>query len=368
MDIIVARLMDGNSVYGYNIQLENGQFMHMTKEQTVEMAREGRLLNVKPAGKSYDSGITGINGFELKKLPSVSIKLPEFDVSTTFSSLVRHYEEFGILLSEKPNGIDREYMHNIMNKFVSVDYYNGSISLETVHANSDKLALMGIVQIQIRPAVIDALGVDQALKSTVYLANGDGHKLYDLLKKKDNTFTTTVLEEALSKSTVGYIIKNVSSGPLYTILGVINPNESRILREQEAVMVISSVTINGKIINARIAYDGESAALRKVVKTNTSLDGFRLSVDRHTGNEKLDKKDLTVDLAKLPIEERIKLISPEELHNFCLKALRPRMSEETYNSLFKPENVEARKKFQDRSVNKITAKGNKKGLMGMFKR
>ena len=70
---LVGRVGDSNSdstIAGYYVVDETtGQGKILNKQDTWKLARENKIANVKAVGRTPDKGLSGTNGFELKKLP-----------------------------------------------------------------------------------------------------------------------------------------------------------------------------------------------------------------------------------------------------------------------------------------------------------
>ena len=68
MKKVTNRIFRDGSVIGYNIMHEDGQVTQVTKEQLHLLAKNEIVYNVKAL---TNGGVSGINGFELKSLPSI---------------------------------------------------------------------------------------------------------------------------------------------------------------------------------------------------------------------------------------------------------------------------------------------------------
>lgn len=70
MLVVTARLFKDNQLVGY--RLSDGQKQQdFTKQQAWMYAKNKQILNVTATGTEVDPGISGTNGFELKKLPEI---------------------------------------------------------------------------------------------------------------------------------------------------------------------------------------------------------------------------------------------------------------------------------------------------------
>ena len=90
---VTARLFDNGQLVGYmlNDGISNAKFL---KQQVWELAKNKQIIDVIASGTIDEPIISGTNGFELKKLPELSIKTPtriNEDIKSTdlFASLVR---------------------------------------------------------------------------------------------------------------------------------------------------------------------------------------------------------------------------------------------------------------------------------------
>lgn len=64
---LVGRISDGKQIIGYNVT-DGQQTISMSKQDVMVLAKQGSILGVKLVGDT----LTGTNGFELKKLPTVN--------------------------------------------------------------------------------------------------------------------------------------------------------------------------------------------------------------------------------------------------------------------------------------------------------
>lgn len=348
MSSIVARLMDGNKVYGYSVRLDNGQVSQLTKEQVFVMAKEKQLMNVKATGNSPADGITGINGFELKKLPTISIKLPEFDSSVGTSAMIRHHEEFKAFLDGIPAGIDKGLMHNELSRLLSDDYYSGVINPETVHADSDKLVLKHVIYIS---AIYGGQGINPA---SLQACNGDGYALYELFKSLEKkSGSVDAKTNSILSSVVGYVIANESDSPVNTSIGVIAPGATRIVSTAECSMLMASPTICGKIRNTRIIFRGAKPSPTQIIKQGGLLNNFYLNI---SGD---NTPGFKISIDELPQSERLRILPSDALYEYCIGRVKGIMGEDAFNSLYNNKGTAAKKHPKADTS---------KGIMGMFKR
>ena len=70
MLVVTARLFYCNQLVGYQLS-DGNQTREFTKQQAWLYAKNKQILNVVATGTEADPGLSGTNGFELKKLPEV---------------------------------------------------------------------------------------------------------------------------------------------------------------------------------------------------------------------------------------------------------------------------------------------------------
>lgn len=71
MKTIIARIFKNGEVIEYNVMHEDKTIVRMTKAQVHALAKSGIIESVKALS---NGGLTGINGFKIKDLPSVYLK------------------------------------------------------------------------------------------------------------------------------------------------------------------------------------------------------------------------------------------------------------------------------------------------------
>lgn len=85
---LIARIQDGKNTIGFQVLQENNQKLSITKEQALQAAANGNLINVK-YNKSSKS-LQGINNTDLRKLPVIQQKKKESQQKPQSKALTRH--------------------------------------------------------------------------------------------------------------------------------------------------------------------------------------------------------------------------------------------------------------------------------------
>lgn len=315
MNQVLSRIMDGSNVYGYTLLTESGEVLLVTKEQAYVLAKNKEITNVKHVNSS-NYGITGINGFELRSLPSINKKIPQFDYFIKISAVLRHFEEINAMMCNEY--IDNNSLPSLVKKFEVEDYYRGSININTCHIDSNCLEIVGIVYVNISTTYKK---IAPLLPNIKQITLHGGYDLYEILHNnyENNAVKTSKL--------VGYILKNTSKKPVRTILGTLEPKEEIILNTKNAVISLSSVNINGKIKNAHLVYN----AYAEDNKNSDILSKFNIDCITSKSISKYDILDDKIGMTMC------NLISSEDLYILCNDYLKKILPQE------QPDSKKARK-------------------------
>lgn len=117
---VVARIKNNNSLVGYILKFsceEVTGYIRVTRRGLHDLAEMGIIHNVKCSGTRF--GVTGINGFELRKLPDKSLAVVEQEETS------KNYID-KIYIIQAPNGKNRVTVKRFRDS-VETDYVLGVI-------------------------------------------------------------------------------------------------------------------------------------------------------------------------------------------------------------------------------------------------
>lgn len=133
---VTARVFDNNQLVGY--QITDGQQTQLfTKQQAWIYAKNKQLLNVVATGDETNPGLSGTNGFELKRLPEIKWKEPQ-SVKTKFNFNTQDAEA-AFLRNVIKSGIIQRPDRDIAMQYLKSDATSGIVSPQNCRALSASL-------------------------------------------------------------------------------------------------------------------------------------------------------------------------------------------------------------------------------------
>ena len=348
---IIARLMDGNTVDGY-LLTDGANPNVVSRAQAWSLAKDNQIVNVKAVGSTPEQGITGTNGFELKKLP-VQSALRELDARIYGACFVRHIDETA--------GYSKSELMENKDRLINQDIQAGVLNKYTSNYDSNNLRLVGIIKGLpskdfLRKVYAHLTEAERAeLRGMLLKGNvNDGRveqisrSVYERYNRSANSkmsYADTFIE-GMSESVspllgrvVGYKLKNVGNVPMQyeTVepgiylrgLDVIQPGEEKVLTRIETTLLMAKPTINFNISNAQMA--GRSSS--KVQTIWDKLETYSLAVKKDCLDSRgqmetsilslseSDKKKLMadVDISNSMIGLAETVLNPNELNEFIRK-------------------------------------------------
>ncbi len=225
MLVVTARLFKDNQLVGY--QLSDGQSTQdCTKQQAWYYAKNKQILNVVATGNEANPGLSGTNGFELKKIPEIKWKEPEvsskFDVQDLLAAFLYRTVSSNETLLKKLENID------------SFDEYKRRLSEMQKQAIKDRVNQEGLKE---RRIWSDSASVENGL----YVG---GHLVGYTIKNNAN------YSIGIYKIPIGQVQKRQ--------LVELKPNESIEVSKAEIALTLSQIQFSGKIGNYKLVAASKS--------------------------------------------------------------------------------------------------------------
>lgn len=214
MFTLTARLFQNNQLVGYQIA-GNNSIKNCTKEEVWMSAKLNQIQNVTASGNRLNPQLSGTNGFELKKLPSI-------DINNMYPGKYKRYDAISYVLR----------------KLISGD--------------------LDIKELDLEPSLLLSKAqsaLESEISSGLIQANSLG------IQSKNIFIKSRIIGE--NRRTLGYVIKNIGNQTIgYTRIAstldhttlecILEPNEEIALSTAELMVIASKPEISGKFSNAMV--------------------------------------------------------------------------------------------------------------------
>lgn len=397
---IVARGLDGNRVTGY-IVTDGINSRFLSKKEVWQYASMDKIQNVKTVGRGEetDYSITGINGFELKKLPAQKAN-SEIDNQMVTAAYIRYICSKFEFDGENIESSDKIAM-------AKNEVRNGILNLDTGHRYSNCLVVTGIIKKQVTSfykSVIASINYDEREIVKRKLLEKASINIHDIIEVVDKVraqkyaklnkgeepkpqykhFGNHPIERGLADKVVGYRIRNIGNEAINITRVSLNysestdcirPGEEKYLNRIEVAMLMGHLGVNGQLANAQLMGRNNNAknkyeALDAFALYNTdgqSWDNIYVtSLDEYNKRFFLDdKEEATIVNSMLGY-----LLTPEEAKQLQQKY--PKIPFD--NSRIKDagnEVVEQRRQYQmqnQKRMEELQKNNSFKGVLDAFKR
>lgn len=141
---VTARVFDNNQLVGYQIT-DGSQTQLFTRQQAWIFAKNKQLMNVVATGDETNPGLSGTNGFELKRLPEIKWKEPQTVKTSQNFKLNSQDIQAAVIRYQLTGGhmpCDKEEYSNLSKKLLRNDVENGVISPSTVRSLSPHIRIL----------------------------------------------------------------------------------------------------------------------------------------------------------------------------------------------------------------------------------
>lgn len=269
MYTIIARGMEGNNVIGY-IVTDGINKRLLSKDDAWRLAKANQIQSVKAVGNSPEQGLTGINGFELKKLPTEQ-QDTKIEACVYTAGMYRNLENALNLRDNGLNATDPKFIE-FRKQVIKEELCNGVLNKFSLHEDSKNLRLDGFIGItsnsslnyileyvseQEQETIRDALFNK---KGTENISKILGNSLKKAIKNQNSQLLKNLESSSIADDVVGYIFTNIGDYPIqYQIVdrdtynvsyAILNPRQEVSLSRIETVLLMCKPTINFKVSNA----------------------------------------------------------------------------------------------------------------------
>lgn len=187
--------MEGNNVIGY-IVTDGINKRLLSKDDAQRLAKANQIQSVKAVGNSPEQGLTGINGFELKKLPTEQ-QDTKIEACVYTAGMYRNLENALNLRDNGLNATDPKFIE-FRKQVIKEELCNGVLNKFSLHEDSKNLRLDGFIGITSNSSLNYILE---------YVSEQEQETIRDALFNKNGTENISkILENSLKKA-----IKNQNS-------------------------------------------------------------------------------------------------------------------------------------------------------------
>ncbi|MCM1542119.1 MAG: hypothetical protein NC121_12790 [Blautia sp.] len=135
---VTARVFDNNQLVGYQIT-DGSQTQLFTRQQAWLFAKNRQLINVVATGDAANPGLSGTNGFELKRLPEIKWKEPQ----SVKTSQKLNFTTQDMAAAVIRNAINNDVYHldnkEMVKEVLKTDVSNGVISAQNCRTLSSSI-------------------------------------------------------------------------------------------------------------------------------------------------------------------------------------------------------------------------------------
>jgi len=199
---VTARVFDNNQLVGY--QITDGQQTQLfTRQQAWTFAKNKQLLNVVATGDETNPGLSGTNGFELKRLPEIKWKEPSsvktsqkftFNTQDLDAALIRNAVNTGnYIIKKEADNIDNYTMEKkVAKEYLKVDVNNGVVTPQNCRTLSNSLLVENTLYDSTAKANTLAIGIGSKLSKR-------DKKLFETFEPMYSTFRliADILQETM---------------------------------------------------------------------------------------------------------------------------------------------------------------------------
>jgi len=134
---VTARVFDNNQLVGYQIT-DGSQTQLFTRQQAWTFAKNKQLINVVATGDETNPGLSGTNGFELKRLPEIKWKEPS-SVKTSQKFTFNTQDLNAALIRNAVNTGNYDMEKKVAKEYLKADVNNGVVTPQNCRTLSNLL-------------------------------------------------------------------------------------------------------------------------------------------------------------------------------------------------------------------------------------